>query len=31
MVSVMDGEDPTGVIFDENRALVHVPSGNFYR
>lgn len=29
--AVMDGHDPTGVVFDEARALVHVPSGNFYR
>jgi hypothetical protein len=29
--AVMDGQDPTGVIFDPAQALVHVPSGNFYR
>jgi hypothetical protein len=29
--AVMDGQDPTGVTFDEAQALVHVPSGNFYR
>jgi hypothetical protein len=29
--AVIDGQDPTGVIFDPARALVHVPSGNFYR
>jgi phenylpropionate dioxygenase-like ring-hydroxylating dioxygenase large terminal subunit len=28
---VMDGKDPTGVTFDPAKALVHVPSGNFYR
>jgi hypothetical protein len=28
---VMQGKDPTGVIFDEARAMVHVPSGNFFR
>jgi len=28
---VMDGGDPEGVIFDEARATVHVPSGNFFK
>ena len=28
---VMDGGDPEGVFFDEKDAMVHVPSGNFYR
>ena len=28
---VMDGGDPTGVAFDEEQGLVHVPSGNFFR
>ena len=28
---VMDGGDPTGVIFDTAQQLVHVPSGNFFR
>jgi phenylpropionate dioxygenase-like ring-hydroxylating dioxygenase large terminal subunit len=27
---VMAGGDPIGVAFDEDRAMVHVPSGNFY-
>jgi hypothetical protein len=28
---VAQGGDPIGVIFDEAKALVRVPSGNFYR
>ena len=28
---VMEGRNPEGVFFHEDRALVHVPSGNFYR
>ena len=28
---VMEGGDPAGVRFDEDGALIHVPSGNFYR
>jgi hypothetical protein len=27
---VMEGADPTGVYFDED-AVIHVPSGNFFR
>ncbi len=29
--AVMDGGDPEGVIFDEAKAVVHVPSGNFFK
>jgi phenylpropionate dioxygenase-like ring-hydroxylating dioxygenase large terminal subunit len=29
--AVMGGGDPEGVIFDEAKATVHVPSGNFFR
>ena len=28
---VMEGGDPLGAIYDEANALVHVPSGNFFR
>src|SRR5262249_59269194 len=28
---VAQGGDPLGVVFDEEKALVRVPSGNFYR
>lgn len=28
--AVEDGGDPIGVAFDENEALIHVPSGNFF-
>ena len=29
--AVMDGGDPTGVVFDPAQERVHVPSGNFFR
>ena len=29
--AVMDGGDPTGVIFDPAKDVIHVPSGNFFR
>jgi phenylpropionate dioxygenase-like ring-hydroxylating dioxygenase large terminal subunit len=28
---VQEGGDPIGLVFDEDKALVHVPSGNFFR
>ena len=27
----MNGGDPAGVAFDEAQAMIHVPSGNFYK
>jgi len=29
--AVMNGGDPAGVAFDEAQAMIHVPSGNFFR
>ena len=29
--TVMEGGDPVGVFFDERNAVIHVPSGNFFK